>query len=63
MIIFGDPMHGQAVGDISASKVKVYCHTGDNICDGGIMVLPAHMNYGENVDEAASFIVEITGLG
>lgn len=44
VVIFGDPDDGDAVGSISADRVKVICHDGDNICDGGIIVLPAHLN-------------------
>lgn len=42
-MIFGDPDDGDAVGSIPAAKVDVICHDGDNICDGGIIVLPAHL--------------------
>lgn len=46
VVIFGDPNDGDAVGSISDDRVKVICHDGDNICDGGIIVLPAHLNVG-----------------
>lgn len=44
VIIFGDPNDGDAIGSIPAENVKVICHDGDNICDGGILVLAPHLN-------------------
>ena len=55
VVIFGDPDDGQAVGSIPSSKVKVICHAGDNICDGGALVLPAHLTYGQDAGTAAAF--------
>lgn len=43
VVIFGDPNDGDAVGSIPAENVKVICHDGDNICDGGILVLAPHL--------------------
>lgn len=44
VVIFGDPNDGDAVGSIPAENVKVICHDGDNICDGGFIVLAPHLN-------------------
>lgn len=44
VINFGDPNNGSRVGLIDNSKVKIFCHEGDNICEGGILVLPPHRN-------------------
>lgn len=44
--MFGDPFDGQTVGVIPASKIVTYCHDGDNICDGGILVLAPHHTVG-----------------
>jgi len=57
VVIFGDPDNGQAVSGISSDKVKVICHTGDNICAGGDLILPPHLTYGEDATSAAQFIV------
>lgn len=43
VVIFGDPDNGKAVGSVSAAKTKVICHTGDNICAGGSMILQPHL--------------------
>ncbi|KAF5361216.1 hypothetical protein D9757_013453 [Collybiopsis confluens] len=56
VVIFGDPDDGQAVAGIAASKVDVICHTGDNICQGGIEVLPPHLDYQMDTPSAAAFI-------
>lgn len=55
-MIFGDPDNGDAVGTIAADKVKVICHGGDNICAGGVLVLPPHLNYQIDAQTAAEFI-------
>ncbi|ESK92300.1 cutinase [Moniliophthora roreri MCA 2997] len=57
VVIFGDPKRGQPISGVDSSKVKVFCHDGDNICDGGILVLPPHLNYVVNVVDAAKFVV------
>ncbi|KIK61338.1 carbohydrate esterase family 5 protein, partial [Collybiopsis luxurians FD-317 M1] len=57
VVIFGDPDDGQAVAQISASNVDVICHTGDDICEGGDIILEPHLTYGEDAPAAAEFIV------
>lgn len=42
---------------MDASKVDTICHTGDNICEAGDIILPAHLTYGENAAAAAAFVV------
>ncbi|EPE30730.1 alpha/beta-Hydrolase [Glarea lozoyensis ATCC 20868] len=61
VVIFGDPNYGSAVGTIPASKVKVFCHTGDNICEGGITVTSAHLNYKNDAPAAAKFVASLAG--
>ncbi|KAF5392797.1 hypothetical protein D9757_001038 [Collybiopsis confluens] len=56
VVIFGDPDDGQAVTGISSSKVDVICHIGDNICQGGDLVLPPHLTYQVDTPAAAAFI-------
>ncbi|KAK2765303.1 cutinase [Colletotrichum kahawae] len=55
VVIFGDPLNGQAVQGVDASRTKVICHNGDNICEGGNQIRRAHLTYGNDADEAASF--------
>ncbi|KAK1992715.1 cutinase [Colletotrichum falcatum] len=56
VLIFGDPFDGQPVGLIPSSKVKIICHEGDNICDGGILITADHRNYEEDAIPAAAFV-------
>ncbi|KFY47431.1 hypothetical protein V496_10666 [Pseudogymnoascus sp. VKM F-4515 (FW-2607)] len=62
VVIFGDPNDGDAVGSIPAENVKVICHDGDNICDGGILVLAPHLTYSMDAAAAAAFVKERTGI-
>jgi hypothetical protein len=48
---------GTAIANVDASKVDTYCHTGDNICVNGDLVLPAHLTYAENAAAAAAFVL------
>ncbi|KAK7041778.1 hypothetical protein VNI00_009067 [Paramarasmius palmivorus] len=57
VVIFGDPKSSQRVANVDTSKVKVFCNFGDNICDGGVLVLPPHLTYGADAGEAARFVV------
>jgi cutinase len=57
VVIFGDPDYPKPVANIAASKVMVICHTGDNICQGGDLILPAHLTYGADAPTAAAFVV------
>ncbi|RDW66012.1 cutinase-6 [Coleophoma cylindrospora] len=57
VVIFGDPDDGKAVANVDSSKVLVVCHTGDDICLGGDLILLPHLTYGEDATTAASFIV------
>ncbi|KAK7041726.1 hypothetical protein VNI00_009015 [Paramarasmius palmivorus] len=57
VVIFGDPKSRQRVPNIDTSKVKVFCNFGDNICDGGVLILPPHLTYGTDATDAARFVV------
>ncbi|KAL8396786.1 hypothetical protein RB594_003754 [Gaeumannomyces avenae] len=56
-VIFGDPKNGEPVAGIPASRTMIICNNGDNICSGGILVLPPHLTYGTSAGSAARFIV------
>ncbi|KAF8054229.1 cutinase [Lyophyllum atratum] len=56
-VVFGDPKNGQAFPGPIASRSKTFCAPGDNICDGGVLVLPAHLGYGSDAPAAAAFVV------
>ncbi|CAG8961800.1 hypothetical protein HYFRA_00013976 [Hymenoscyphus fraxineus] len=56
VVIFGDPNNGKPVGSIPASKTKVICHNGDNICEGGSQIKQAHLTYRNDAGTAAQFV-------
>ncbi|KAH6954154.1 hypothetical protein HG530_015142 [Fusarium avenaceum] len=55
-VTFGDPKRSQPFGTIPSSRTRVYCRTGDNICDGGIIITPAHSQYQQDAPAAAEWI-------
>jgi hypothetical protein len=62
-VLFGDPLKSQKVGDLQGGAVKEFCASGDLVCEGGgFAITPAHLTYGNNADEAASFIIQVAGL-
>ncbi|KAF9737718.1 hypothetical protein PMIN06_002341 [Paraphaeosphaeria minitans] len=56
VVVFGDPKRGQSLGSIVSSKVLTICHSGDNICEGGASITPAHLNYQNDVGTAGAFV-------
>ncbi|PVH78152.1 carbohydrate esterase family 5 protein [Cadophora sp. DSE1049] len=55
VVIFGDPNNGKAVANAEA-KTLVVCHPGDNICDGGDLILVEHLTYSKDAVQAATFV-------
>ncbi|KAG6899642.1 hypothetical protein C0993_008419 [Termitomyces sp. T159_Od127] len=56
-VVFGDPDNGQAFpGPIQAHELT-FCAAGDDICAGGDLILPAHLSYGADAGQAASFVI------
>ncbi|MCJ1224341.1 hypothetical protein MMC12_000986 [Toensbergia leucococca] len=64
VVLFGDPFNGQKVGSIPSSKVLEICATGDDVCNGSgtYTITAAHLSYGNNATQAASFVVQKSGL-
>jgi len=60
-VIFGDPDDGAPVGNVPASRTAIYCHPGDNICEHGDLILPAHLTYAKDASAAAAFVVAAAG--
>ncbi|KAH8601392.1 putative cutinase, partial [Bisporella sp. PMI_857] len=61
VVIFGDPDNGTAVGTIDPAKVLIVCHDGDLICEGSIIITPAHSNYANDAASSAAFVVKAAG--
>ena len=56
-VTFGDPLKSTAFTNIDASKTKVYCNSGDGVCDGTFVISAAHLSYGQDdAAPAAEFI-------
>ncbi|KAJ8069819.1 hypothetical protein OCU04_000234 [Sclerotinia nivalis] len=62
VVIFGDPDNGTPVAGASAAKTKVICHTGDNICAHGDLILMPHLTYGMDAGTAAAFVKTAAGM-
>lgn len=60
-VLFGDPFKVEAVSHIASANVKEFCAAGDPVCENGVNVL-AHLSYGSDATEAATFLVKAAGL-
>ncbi|TDZ51841.1 Cutinase [Colletotrichum trifolii] len=63
VVLFGDPLGGQAVEGVDGTRLLVVCHTGDNICQGGTLILDPHLNYSLDAPTAALFVMQRSNLG
>ncbi|KAK7462162.1 hypothetical protein VKT23_007765 [Stygiomarasmius scandens] len=59
VVIFGDPDRDRPIAGIPSNRIDIICHVGDNICDGGDLILPPHLDYQLNVPAAAQFIASL----
>ncbi|KAK7429567.1 hypothetical protein QQZ08_003946 [Neonectria magnoliae] len=60
-VTFGDPFQKQAVQGVSADRTKVFCHSGDGVCLTTAIITPDHLNYSQDADAAAAFVVSAIG--
>ena len=62
VVLFGFTRNEQDDGRIPnypVSQTKVYCNSGDIICDRILLPLPAHFTYGANATSAVDFLVSM----
>ncbi|KAK4202985.1 cutinase-domain-containing protein [Triangularia verruculosa] len=61
VVLYGWTKNKQNNGQIPnypANRLKVYCESGDLVCNGSLIVLPAHGSYAdEAADEAPKFLI------
>jgi cutinase len=61
VILYGDTQKEQdneQIPNFPKEKVKIICALGDAVCEGLLVVLPAHLSYGSDADEGAEFLAE-----
>ncbi|KAK1596317.1 cutinase [Colletotrichum navitas] len=63
VVLFGDPLGGAAVSGVDETRLLVVCHAGDNICEGGNLVLSPHLDYSSDAPTAALFVMQRSNLG
>lgn len=64
-VTFGDTYYqqdGNMIPNIAASKTKVFCNTGDLVCNGTLDITAAHTNYKPSVPSGAAFIKQQVDL-
>ncbi|PVH86021.1 carbohydrate esterase family 5 protein [Cadophora sp. DSE1049] len=53
IVLFGDPNNGTAIQGVESTRVRTFCHAGDDICKGGDAVLKDHLTYAKDARTAA----------
>jgi hypothetical protein len=46
----------------AAAKTTIFCHTGDNICEQGDIILLPHLVYATKAVQGATYAVKMAGL-
>ena len=47
VVVFGDPDNGSGFPGVLNGRSVTFCNDGDNICEGGDLILLPHLTYGE----------------
>lgn len=45
VVVFGDPDNGDGFPGVLNGRSITFCADGDNICDGGDIILPPHLRF------------------
>jgi cutinase len=61
IVVFGDPMKGQAIKGVSSAIVHTECYDNDNVCNGLPLPIGAHNEYDKRIDVATEWIVKTLG--
>ncbi|KAF8867553.1 cutinase [Infundibulicybe gibba] len=56
VVVFGDPDNNQGFPGVLDARSITFCAQRDDICDGGATINAAHLSYGANAGQAASFV-------
>ncbi|KAK7943984.1 uncharacterized protein PG986_013097 [Apiospora aurea] len=62
VVMFGFTRNAQDDGQVpgfSAARTKVFCALGDLVCANTLTITPAHLTYGSDADDAASFLASV----
>ncbi|QKX53701.1 uncharacterized protein TRUGW13939_00781 [Talaromyces rugulosus] len=60
VVLFGftrNKQDGGRIPNYPTNQTKIFCASGDIVCDGELIITPAHLGYGSDAAAAASFLV------
>lgn len=60
-VLFGytrNKQNGGRIPNYPKKKTKVFCATGDVLCDGQLVILPPHLSYASDSGSAAKFLAQ-----